>query len=189
MILMLTLLAIVVCGIVIAITAVVVFFVVGLRWKSPTARRVVRRFTRAFVNPRMLKTAGTPGASASVIRHRGRTTGRLYSTPVAAEPTEDGFVIALPYGTTSNWVKNVLASGSATIVDEGVTYRVDRPELLPLVEMADHFPAKDRRNLERFRVDRCLRFRRADHDELPMDAAAGATRALGERPDPSLVER
>ena len=145
-------------GFIVALAAVGVVFVAGMRKKSPTVLRTVRRFNRAVVNPHMLATAGTPGAYASVIRHVGRRTGRAYETPVVAEPTGDGFVIALPYGTTSNWVKNVLASGSATIVDEGTTYRVDRPEVVPLGLMVDHFPAKDRRTLARFRVDQSSGF-------------------------------
>jgi hypothetical protein len=164
---MLTLIAMVLGAVVIAFVATGIVFFVGMRGKSPTVRRAVRRFNRAVVNPRVLATAGTPGAYASVIRHVGRTTGRRYQTPVVAEPTDDGFVIALPYGTTSNWVKNVLASGSAILVDEGTAYRVDRPELVPIALTADHFPVKDRRNLARFRVDQCLRLRRADQIESP----------------------
>jgi len=159
---MLSLIAMIVGGLIVALAAIAIVFVTGMRRKSPTVRRTVRRFIRAFVNPRMLATAGTPGAYASVIRHVGRMTGRVYRTPVVAELTGDGFVIALPYGTTANWVRNVLVSGSATLVHEGTTYRVDRPEILPLALMADHFPAKDRRNHDRFKVDQCLRVRRID---------------------------
>jgi deazaflavin-dependent oxidoreductase (nitroreductase family) len=154
-------------GAIVAIAVIGVVVAVGMRRRSPAALEAVRRFSRAVVNPRVMKTAGTPGAYASVVHHVGRTTGRSYETPVAAEPTDDGFVIALPYGTMSNWVKNVVASGSATITDEGATYRVDRPQLLPLVEMIDHFPEKDRRGLARFRVDQCLRVRAVDRLEPP----------------------
>jgi deazaflavin-dependent oxidoreductase (nitroreductase family) len=149
-------------GLIVALAAVGLVFVVGMRRKTSWVLRAVRRFNRAVVNPRMLASAGTPGAYASVIRHVGRRTGRAYETPVVAEPTDDGFVIALPYGTTSNWVKNVLASGSATIVEEGVTYEVDRPEVVPMALVIDHFPVKDRRAHARFSVNECVRVRRVD---------------------------
>ena len=178
---MLSLITMILGGLMVALAVIGIVFFVGMRRKSPTVLRVVRRFARAVVNPRVLATAGTPGASASVIRHVGRKTGRPYQTPVAAEPTGDGFVIALPYGTTANWVKNALVSGSATIVDEGTTYRVDQPEIVPLALMADHFPLKDRRNLDRFRVDQCLRLRRTDQTELSSEGAAGV-------PETSLLE-
>lgn len=172
---MLSLIAMIVGGLVVALAAIAILFVAGMRRKSPAVRRTVRRFIRAFVNPRMLATAGKPGAYASVMRHVGRTTGRVYRTPVVAEPTGDGFVIALPYGTTANWVRNVLVSGSATLVHKGITYRVDRPEILPLALMADHFPPKDRRNHDRFGVDQCLRLRGADP---PRSRPAASNREL-----------
>ena len=162
---MLQLAGVVLAGLVVVVAAIGVVFVVGMRKKSPAVLGAVRRFSRSVVNPRMLATAGTPGAYASLIHHVGRTTGRDYRTPVVAEPTGDGFVIALPYGTTSNWVRNVLASGSATIVHEGATYRVDRPEVVPLALMDEYFPAKERRSHARFKVNQGLRLRRVDHPE------------------------
>jgi deazaflavin-dependent oxidoreductase (nitroreductase family) len=119
--------------------------------------RTIRRFNRAVVNPRMLKTAGTPGAYACVIEHRGRRSGRTFRTPVVAEPTDDGFVIALVYGEDSDWLRNLLAAGSATITREGETCAVERPEVLPIDELAGWFPDNDRRSFARFRVDRGVR--------------------------------
>jgi hypothetical protein len=70
--------------------------------------------------------------------------------------TDDGFVIALPYGPDTDWLKNVMASGSATIVHEGNTYPVDRPELVPASAAAPYLPANEQRSLRRFAVDQCL---------------------------------
>jgi deazaflavin-dependent oxidoreductase (nitroreductase family) len=169
-----TLIALIVGGLLVALAVVGVVIFGGMRRKSPSVLRLVRRFNRVVVNPRVLRTAGTPGASASVIHHVGRTSGHPFRVPVVAEPTTDGFVIALPYGTTANWVKNVLASGAATVVDEGETYEVAQPEIVPLSTMAEHFPAKDLRTFGRFRVDQCLRFRRADASAPPSAVAGGA---------------
>jgi len=142
-------------------------FLVGMRVKSPLVLRTVRRVNRAFFNPRQMRTAGTPGAYASVIRHVGRTSGRPYETPVGAFATDDGFVIALPYGSDPDWLKNVLASGSATLVHEGGTYRVDRPELIPTTAAAPDLPVKEQRNLRLFAVDQCLQVRTVEADEAP----------------------
>ena len=139
-------------------------------------QHAVRRFNRAFTNPRTMRKAGTPGAYASIVRHVGRTTGRPYETPVETFATDDGFVISLPYGADTDWLKNVLASGSATIVDEGNTYPVDRPELVPTAVAAPHLPAKGQRTLRLFAVDQCLRVRRV----APQDATSGAHRADAE---------
>jgi hypothetical protein len=53
-----------------------------------------------------------------------------------------------------------MASGSATIVHEGNTYRVDQPELVPTAMAAPYMPAKEQRELRRFAIDQCLRVRR-----------------------------
>jgi deazaflavin-dependent oxidoreductase (nitroreductase family) len=146
-------------GVLLALVATGVVFVVGMRTKSPVVLDTVRRTSRAM-KPLALKSAGTPGAYASVIRHVGRTTGRAYETPVGAVAIDDGFVIALPYGPNTDWLKNVLASGSAIIVDEGSTYDVDRPELVPMAAAGRYFSPQDQRAHRMFGVDQCLRVRR-----------------------------
>jgi len=75
-------------------------------------------------------------------------------------PTEDGYVIELPYGTRSDWLKNVVASGSAAIVHDGGAFEVDRPEILPIAEAVPYLPAHEVRRAHRFGVDQCLRLRR-----------------------------
>jgi deazaflavin-dependent oxidoreductase (nitroreductase family) len=134
-------------------------FLGGMRSKSPPVLNAVRRFNRSVSNPRQMATAGSPGAYASVIRHVGRASGREYETPIGAIATEDGFVVALPYGAGADWLKNLLASGSATIVNEGGTFRVEQPEVVPIAEAIDDFPPKERRMLRVFGVGEALRVR------------------------------
>jgi deazaflavin-dependent oxidoreductase (nitroreductase family) len=142
------------------LVTVLIALVVGMRARSPRLLNAVRRINRAIFNPLQMRSAGTPGAYASMIRHSGRTSGIPYETPVGAVPTDDGFVIALVYGPHTDWLKNVLASGSATIVNEGSTYRVDQPEVIPMEAAGGNLPAKDQRNLRLIGVDQCLRVRR-----------------------------
>ncbi len=144
---------------VVALAAVVTVFVVGMRTKSPAVLDRVRRFNRAVTNPRVLRSAGSPGASASVIRHVGRRSGRSYETPVGPFAVGDDFVIALPYGPGADWVRNVVASGSATLVHEGRTVPVHRPEVVPTAEIVTELPSSEQRTLRLFGVDQCLRVR------------------------------
>lgn len=148
-------------------------FVLGMRAKSPLVLDPIIWFSRKVLNPRQMRSAGTPGAYAGVIRHRGRVSGRAYATPVGIVPADDGFLIALPYGTHAQWLRNVLASGSATIDHEGHTYAVDRPELIPMDAVADHFPVGDRRSARLLRTDRCLRLRRVEALERADRVALG----------------
>jgi deazaflavin-dependent oxidoreductase (nitroreductase family) len=144
------------------VLVVVGTFVFGLRAKSPSVRNAVRHFNRAVSNPLQMRSAGAPGAYASIIKHRGRTSGKAYETPVDAVPTDDGFVIATVYGSGTDWLKNVLASGSATIVRDGRSFRVADPRIVPMTEARYLFPEKEQRAHRRFRIDRCVLLRRID---------------------------
>lgn len=63
----------------------------------------------------------------AVLRHRGRKSGRPYSVPIAVLSTESTFVIALPWGRDTDWVRNVLAAGHCTIRWKGVDYECSEP--------------------------------------------------------------
>jgi deazaflavin-dependent oxidoreductase (nitroreductase family) len=145
--------------VVVALGTLVAAFVLGMRSGSPVVVDAVRKVNRAVFNPHQMRSAGTPGAYASVIRHRGRRTGRDYETPVVAVATPDGFVIVLVYGSRTDWLRNVLATRSATVVHEGRTYDVTDPEIVPIDSVADLFAAGDRLGARLVGVTSCLRVR------------------------------
>jgi deazaflavin-dependent oxidoreductase (nitroreductase family) len=62
-----------------------------------------------------------------VLRHRGRRSGKEYATPVAVIPTETTFVIALPWGRETDWVRNVTAAGRCTIRWKGADFECTDP--------------------------------------------------------------
>jgi len=152
---------VVVGALLLVVVIVVVVFLIGMRRKTPWVLNAVRRFARGIGNPFQMRSAGKPGSYASVIRHTGRVSGRAYETPVAARATEDGFVIATVYGPNTDWLKNVLVSGTATIVHEGRTFEVYRPELVPTDAVERYFGRKELRNLRRYRVTRSVQVRNA----------------------------
>ena len=162
---MLKLIAIVVGVTALAVVLLGVIFIVGMRAKLRPVLNAVRWVNRKFFNPRQMRSAGTSGAYASIIKHQGRTSGKPYETPVQAVPTEDGFAISLPYGAHSDWLKNVVALGSATLVTEGDTFAVDQPRIIPSAEAAAHFSAKDQRAHRMFDVDETLLLRRIDSED------------------------
>ncbi|RDH77350.1 nitroreductase family deazaflavin-dependent oxidoreductase [Mycolicibacterium moriokaense] len=135
--------------------------VAGMRWKLPPVLNAVRRMNRAVTNPRVMRTAGAAGTQTSVIRHTGRTSGRTYETPVDVIDTGDGFLIALPYGTDADWVRNVLASGSAAIVSGGRSTAVGDPIIAATAEVADQIPGRTLRTLRLFGVTECLHVQRS----------------------------
>ncbi|MGX1806193.1 nitroreductase family deazaflavin-dependent oxidoreductase [Nocardia sp. NPDC055321] len=78
------------------------------RWLALFNRRVTNRFARLY--------AGRI-PPYSLIHHRGRRSGKPFTTPVLAHFDHDRLYVPLPYGTGSDWVRNVLAGGGE------VTYR------------------------------------------------------------------
>ena len=121
----------------------------------------IRRLNRRFTNRRVMKTAGQPGASASVIRHVGRASGNPYETPVGVIDTGDDVLITLPYGTTSDWLKNVKAEGSAEVVHEGRIFGVEHPEVVAAADVAAHHSRRERLVQRLYGVDLVLRLRKA----------------------------
>ncbi len=134
-----------------------VVFMLGMRLKWPFVLDAVRAMNKRFMNPRQMRSAGTPGAYAAVIHHVGRSSGRPYATPVGVVRTGDEILITLPYGTRPDWLKNVLAAGAATIDHEGDHIEVDNPSVVPTEEVIDRFPPGDRRAQQLFAVDETLR--------------------------------
>ncbi len=124
----------------------------------------IRTFNRYVLNPAMLHLAGRRHWYASVIRHAGRRSGKIYSTPVVAEKVSgDGFIVPLPYGTGTDWLRNVLASGQATITTGGRTFDVVDPHVIDAVSAAPKLAPRRRRTFERFGVDKFVTFDLADN--------------------------
>lgn len=123
-----------------------------------------------------MRTAGVGDAYASVVQHVGRSSGRSYQTPVRVVTTDDGFAIALPYGSTGDWVKNVLANGRATIAYAGKTYAVDQPHIVPITAMESSFSPRDQWAHRLFGVTECLTIKRVENSQ-PTRPVAATTQA------------
>lgn len=134
-------------------------FTLSFRTRFRLVQDAIRRLNRRTINPRQLRTAGRPGARASVVQHVGRTSGTTYRTPVVAVPIDGGFVIALPYGPGTDWVRNVRAAGAATIEYEGHRVLVERPEVVPGSDAGPHFPHTVQRTHRLYGVDDFLLLR------------------------------
>lgn len=136
-------------------------YIVGMRRRSPAVINAVRKLSRS-TKRFQLSSAGTSGAYASIVRHTGRISGRDYQTPIHVVQSPRGdLLVALPYGSSSDWVQNVLASGAATVIYDSNEYAVRRPEVIPLVEVEAAFPPADQRAHRLFGVTECLRLRPA----------------------------
>jgi deazaflavin-dependent oxidoreductase (nitroreductase family) len=66
----------------------------------------------------------------AVVHHRGRRTGRDLAVPVALLVAPEHFLVTLPWGAGTNWVRNVLAAGGCRVRWKGVDHRAGAPEVI-----------------------------------------------------------
>ena len=64
-----------------------------------------------------------------VVVHQGRRSKRRYETPVNVFRSAEGYVIALTYGTGSDWVRNVLVAGGCELITRGRRELLTSPEI------------------------------------------------------------
>jgi deazaflavin-dependent oxidoreductase (nitroreductase family) len=66
----------------------------------------------------------------AVVLHVGRRSGRAFRTPVNMFRAGDRYVIALTYGSDSQWVRNVLAAGEVDVETRGQRLHLVEPEIV-----------------------------------------------------------
>jgi deazaflavin-dependent oxidoreductase (nitroreductase family) len=111
-------------------------------------QRRLARFNRAVPNRVIGRVfARLPGFGAVV--HRGRRSGRRYRTPVKVFRKSGNYVMSLPYGPESDWVKNVIANGGCELLTRGRRVRLVEPRLFVDLEQTS-IPAPLRPVLARF---------------------------------------
>ena len=88
------------------------------RWVAKANKTSLNRVTK-YIAP------WAPGWA--VVIHRGRKSGRTFRTPLWAFRRHNGFVIALTYGPSTDWVKNVLAEGGCELETRRHHYQLGAP--------------------------------------------------------------
>lgn len=83
------------------------------------------------------------------MRHVGRRSGKSYETPIIVAPEGKDFIIALTYGPTVDWYRNVTAAEHGTIIWQGKTIAVGKPEQMNPASGIQAFSALERFVLRR----------------------------------------
>jgi deazaflavin-dependent oxidoreductase (nitroreductase family) len=91
----------------------------------------------AKINKRLFNPGQVRKGRYPVITHVGRRSGQTYRTPLDAFPTHAGYVLVARYGPESDWVRNVLAAGEASLRIDGVEHTLGSPRLVHLDEALD----------------------------------------------------
>jgi hypothetical protein len=104
----------------------------GVSWLADV---VVRRMAHAL-NPLIARFAGARfNPVVALLYHRGRSTGRVYATPVSARPWGAGFIIPLTFGETAQWCRNILAAGTCGVRWKGSEYVLSDPEVVDMAAL------------------------------------------------------
>jgi deazaflavin-dependent oxidoreductase (nitroreductase family) len=94
--------------------------------------RWLAKINKRVFNPREIRRGAYP-----VVHHVGRASGESYETPLDAFPTKTGYVLVARYGPKSDWVRNILASGTATLRVGDEEHVLDSPRLVSQKEALD----------------------------------------------------
>jgi deazaflavin-dependent oxidoreductase (nitroreductase family) len=138
--------------------------------------KIVMRPMTKMLNPLIVKLAGRRHfRMAAQIRHVGRRSGRTYTTPVSARRNGDMIVIALTFGSQSDWSRNVRSAGGGTIRIDGENFDVTQPQVMsrqeakPLVRSA--FSPINRAGFRMLGIKQVMTLRVASAEHLPGAAA------------------
>lgn len=98
--------------------------------------RWLAKINKRLFNPREVRKGSRP-----VVIHLGRSSGAVYETPLDAHPTKGGFVLVVRYGPDSDWVRNILAAGTAVLRSDGGERRLESPRLVAQQEAVGELAA------------------------------------------------
>jgi deazaflavin-dependent oxidoreductase (nitroreductase family) len=102
--------------------------------------RWVARVNRRVFNPIEIRRGARP-----VLVHVGRSSGATYETPLDAIPVDGGYLVMLVYGPRTDWLRNVLSSGTATLRIDGGEVDLVNPRVIAAEEAGDLLPDTVRR--------------------------------------------
>lgn len=142
---------------------------------GPTARRVVR-FLARFLNPLTLLVAGRGWMPVlGVLEHRGRTSGRTYSTPLGVRRLGDSFVMPLTFSVNAAWYRNVVAAGHCVVRYQGREHLLVQPEVIAYAAAESAFPGYERLQFRLIGIAEFLRMREAPSGWSPSTHSAPLT--------------
>ncbi|TYB67137.1 nitroreductase family deazaflavin-dependent oxidoreductase [Nonomuraea sp. PA05] len=109
------------------------------------------------VNKRVFNPRAIASGKYPVLTHVGRKSGATYRTPMDAHPVEGGYLFILVYGSQSDWVRNVLASGDARLRVDGKEVGLTAPRLVGKQEAFQALPRTVARPPKVLRITEFLR--------------------------------
>ncbi|MFI6223341.1 nitroreductase family deazaflavin-dependent oxidoreductase [Nocardia salmonicida] len=114
------------------------------------------------INKRVFNPRAVAGGKWPVLTHTGRTSGKTYRTPLDAHPVDGGYLFVLVYGSASDWVRNILATGTAQLRKDGREIALTAPRVVGRDEAFQALPPEIPRPPKLLRISEFLRMDLAD---------------------------
>ncbi|MEU4709414.1 nitroreductase family deazaflavin-dependent oxidoreductase [Nocardia salmonicida] len=114
------------------------------------------------INKRVFNPRAVAGGKWPVLTHTGRTSGKTYRTPLDAHPVDGGYLFVLVYGSASDWVRNILATGTAELRKDGREIALTAPRVVGRDEAFQALPPEIPRPPKLLRISEFLRMDLAD---------------------------
>ncbi len=108
--------------------------------RNPRVIGWLTSYHRHVTNPVMVRFFSGRSSVAALLHHVGRRSGRAYATPLTAHRSEDTIIVPLPYGTETDWLRNLEAAGRGVVELEGRRFSVDEPEVVLIDEVMSLLP-------------------------------------------------
>jgi deazaflavin-dependent oxidoreductase (nitroreductase family) len=103
--------------------------------------RVLRAAARSGAGPSRFVSGRRWFPLWGILRHTGRKSGQAYATPIVVWRTAHGFLIPIPFGAQTQWVKNVLAAEGAGLRWRGRELHVNQAEVVDWAAVRGDWPA------------------------------------------------
>lgn len=94
----------------------------------------------AQVNKRVFNKVELKRGARPVMLHVGRSSGREHRTPLDAHQVDGGYLFFPIYGSSSDWVRNVIAAGHAQLEVDGERVELMSPRLIDQDEARQQLP-------------------------------------------------
>jgi deazaflavin-dependent oxidoreductase (nitroreductase family) len=107
----------------------------AFKGRNPRVMEWLTWYHKYVTNPVWVRLFAGRSANSALLHHVGRRSGKAYKTPLTAHKSEDTIIVPLPYGTETDWLRNLQAVGNGVVELDGRSFSVDDPKVVPVDEV------------------------------------------------------
>ena len=98
--------------------------------RNPRVTEWLTWYHKHVTNPVWVRFFAGRSANSALLHHVGRKSGKTFVTPLTAHKSEDTIIVPLPYGTETDWLRNLQAAGQGVIEFDNRRYTVNEPDVV-----------------------------------------------------------